>query len=124
MKKIGEIVKAKRKALNISADELAGLMGKKGSNRKQYVYDIERGRSKRIKIEVLNQLASIFEAPLEDFITLNEDEVKGTMENLVPLQDDNGKTVQYWERKYMDAMEEISNLKSQIIVLMNKNSKQ
>jgi transcriptional regulator with XRE-family HTH domain len=60
MKKIGDEIKKLRIENGLSADELAARLGRKGINRKQYVYDIENGKIQKIEPVLLRRICAIF----------------------------------------------------------------
>jgi len=118
MESIGNKVKELRIRDKLSADQLAEKLGKENSNRKQYIYDLEAGRIKRIDIELLTKIAEVFKIPITHFMTFgvtdpnsNNDQVK------LPII---ANTDSYWKVKYDELMQENSSLKSQIIKLMER----
>jgi len=118
MENIGKLVKELRIRDKLSADQLAEKLGKTNSNRKQYVYDIEAGRIKRIDIELLANIAEVFKVPMSHFLTFEGEDLNSNSKQvkLPVVANPDG----YWKEKYDELMQENSNLKSQIIKLMEK----
>lgn len=120
MKKIGSIVKELRLSAEMSADSLAEKLGRTGISKKQYVYDIEKGRLKRIDIETLKKISNIFNVPLESFINIDpENQTHNSVK--VHFRNDVPNTIN-WQQKYVLLLEEHSELKSKYIELMKQLS--
>ena len=119
MEKIGKKIRQFRKAANLSADDLAGAIGRIGENRKQYVYDLERGRIKKIDIETMSKIAEILGTPINYFI----EEERGSIHKNVGKVSIDDRTIEIgWKEKYLKLVEQNSELKSEIIQLL-KNVK-
>lgn len=115
MYNIGKKIKQLRIRDNMSADQLAQTLGKSGLNKKQFTYDLEKGRIKRIDLETLTKIASTFNVNLSYFIDESLDGVK-TASNKIAIDD---KTIEAgWKEKYLEVLKENSDLKSKIIELM------
>lgn len=115
MYNIGNKIKQLRIRDNMSADQLAENLGKNGQNKKQFTYDLEKGRIKRIDLETLTKIASIFNVNLSYFIDESLDGIK-TASNKIAIDD---KTIEAgWKEKYLEVLKENSELKSKIIELM------
>ena len=97
MEKIGKKIRQLRVGVNMSADDLAAAMGREGENRKQYVYDLERGRIKRIDLETLSKIAETFKMPLSYFLDVSPGSVKKNNGTKVAIDD---KTIEAgWKEK-------------------------
>ena len=119
MEKIGKKIRQLRGSMDMSADDLAAAMGREGENRKQYVYDLERGRIKRIDLDTLSKIAETFNVPLNFFLEVSPGSVKNSSTK-VSIDD---KTIEAgWKEKYYESVQANSELKSQIIELLKHAS--
>lgn len=111
MEKFGKRIKNLRISRDMSENDLAEKLGKTGPSKKQYIYDLEAGRIKRIDLELLTKLSEIFKVPIRHF--MGEEE-----ENENVFVSATGNNEEYWKGKYMECLNENSKLKSKIIELM------
>lgn len=118
MDKFGKKIKELRISRDMSGNDLAEKLGKTGPSKKQYIYDLEAGRIKRVDLELLNKLSEIFKVPIKHF--MNEELVSGTNSDGNVFINTKENNADYWKEKYNEALKEISNLKSKIIELLEK----
>lgn len=100
----------------VSADDLAEALGKTGANRKQYVYDLERGRIKRIDLTTLIAITKKLKVPISYFLDVNETERKDGSDT---ISIDEKVIESGWREKYYEAIKENSELKTKIIELIS-----
>lgn len=115
MEEFGKKIKALRINAKMSADQLAEALGREGTNKKQYVYDLEGGRTKKLSYDIVVTLSKIFKVPTNHFYKEQvENELVNSKTNL-PFDE---KEIELgYREKYYKALEEISELKSKLIKL-------
>lgn len=112
----GALIKRLRKQNRLSADHLAELIGKTTANRKQYIYDIESGKIKKIDILTLKRLSKALSVTFTELTLFSPKELDVVLPPaLGPTFEENN-----WKEKYYLQLHEISNLKDKIIELMSK----
>lgn len=121
MENIGKRIKSLRIQHGMSADQLAGILGKKGENRKQFIYDLESGRVKRLSMDILSKLSEALNISLTSLIQ-SENKNNQHVDNLSAMNGSDDWESKYCslERKYVSTLEECSRLKSKIIELMSQ----
>lgn len=117
MKNLGKTVKELRIQRGFSADKLAEKIGKKGANRSQYVYDLEKDKVKRVDLRTIKSLANalgVNPGVLLDGGTVDENENQAIFEVIKPEVD--------YQEKYIKLLEDYKKLQQKLIeVLENKS---
>lgn len=114
MNKLGEKVKHIRNERGISADKLAELIGKTGTNRSQYIYDLEGGRIRRIDLGTLKKVANALKVDSSEFITDDFLNSNGNNQSIIDVKN---MEINYQE-KYIKLLEEYKKLQSEFIDYM------
>lgn len=117
MKELGKKIRELRKKQNISADDLAKKLGKEGGNKRQFLYDIEKGRVKKINLKILEDLAKELSVSSSEFLDLTSKSQVYFEESYLQKKSKKNATL---HEKYTKLLEENSKLKSQIIDLYEK----
>ena len=122
MDKIGKKIQQLRAEHDKSAAELAEALGKKCPNRKQYVYDLEKGRIQKIDLKTLGAIASFFQVPISYFLNhVSDAGVNSNKQEMFVINKDNDNTD--WKQKYYELLEECSKLKTLLMNSQLKDSK-
>lgn len=114
MKNISTEIKRLRIEAGFSADKFAEMLGREGNNRKQYVYDIESGKNKKIDVILMKKICDIFKISPDFFY-----------EYIKPEDLDYYKTVEEMPILYnsnIDSETKINYIKRELSKLSAKNS--
>ena len=131
MKYIGTKIKELRKLRQLSAQNLAEMIGKEGENAAQFIYDIESGRTKRLGYKVLKGLSDTFEVEIDYLVNDEIEEVIRKSDNISSQNNQDEYMIKYIElleefkvlqTKYAEALEDNARITNECWVLKFKKT--